>query len=289
MKQVTLLFLRRKGEILLAMKKRDFGKGNWNGVGGKVDRGETVSEAAVRECQEEIGVTPREFQLAGHLKFYAADDPNFLHDTVIYVATEWEGELQTTDEMEPRWFAKNEIPYDQMWPDDEIWMPMLLKGQLFAGDVTVSTTAGGARVSDHTIKPVDTLDEPETWHESDSLHDLSKLVWKHLEARDWDHPAPRSLAISISLEANELLEHYQWQDEPVGNKTALAEELADVMIYCLEYAHVMGIDPGAAIRDKIAKAERKYPAENFKGKDPKEMRETYIKSRDEHRAKKKGL
>jgi 8-oxo-dGTP diphosphatase len=289
MKQVTLLFLRREGEILLAMKKRDFGKGKWNGVGGKVDRGETVAEAAVRECQEEIGVTPRGLQLAGHLKFYATDDPNFLHDAVIYVATEWDGDPQTTDEMEPRWFAENEIPYDQMWPDDEIWMPMFLKGQLFAGDVTVSTTAGGARVSSHTIKAVDNLEEPETWHESDSLHDLTKLVWNHLEERDWDHPAPRSLAVSISLEANELLEHYQWRDEPVGDKTALSEELADVLIYALQYAHATGIDPGSAIRDKIAKAERKYPAELFKGKSPKDIHETYIATRNNFRKKKKGL
>lgn len=289
MKQVTLLFLRREGEILLAMKKRDFGKGNWNGVGGKVDRGETVAEAAVRECQEEIGVTPRNLQLAGHLKFYAADDPNFLHDTVIYVATEWDGDLQTTDEMEPRWFAENNIPYDHMWPDDLLWMPMLLKGRLFAGDVTVSTTAGGARVSSHTIKPVDTLKKPETWHESDSLHELTKLIWNHLEERDWDHPKPRALAISISLEANELLEHYQWQDESVGDKTALSEELADVMIYCLEYAHTMGIDPAAAVRDKIAKSARKYPAEQFKGKNPADMHETYINTRDDFRSKKKGL
>ncbi|MEJ0073651.1 MAG: NUDIX domain-containing protein [Candidatus Saccharibacteria bacterium] len=60
-KETTLLLLRRNDEVLLAMKKRGFGAGRWNGVGGKLDPGETVEQALVRECQEEIGVTPTEY------------------------------------------------------------------------------------------------------------------------------------------------------------------------------------------------------------------------------------
>ena len=50
----TVVFLIRENQVLLAMKKRGFGEGKWNGVGGKLDPGETVEQALVRECQEEI-------------------------------------------------------------------------------------------------------------------------------------------------------------------------------------------------------------------------------------------
>ncbi len=125
--------------------------------------------------------------------------------------------------------------------------------------------------------------------QDDSFAEISHIVWQHLVDRDWDNPQPRALAISLSLEANELLEHYQWQDEPVGNKEALGEELADVLIYALQYAHVLGIDPAAAIRDKLAKSARKYPAEKFKGKDDAEKSDLWLKAKLEHRENKKGL
>jgi 8-oxo-dGTP pyrophosphatase MutT (NUDIX family) len=60
MKHVTIMFLRREGELLLAMKKRGFGQGKWNGAGGKAEPGETPLQAAIRETEEEIGVTPIE-------------------------------------------------------------------------------------------------------------------------------------------------------------------------------------------------------------------------------------
>jgi dCTP diphosphatase len=123
----------------------------------------------------------------------------------------------------------------------------------------------------------------------DSIHELGRIVWKHLVDRDWDSPTPRSLAISLSLEANELLEHYQWQDEPIGDKEALGEELADVLIYALQYAHAMGINPAEAIRDKLAKSAEKYPAEKFKGKQSLEKRTEWLKAKAKHRSRKKGL
>lgn len=132
-------------------------------------------------------------------------------------------------------------------------------------------------------KPADRPDQ------ADTLKQLSAKIWQHLAERDWDHPTERALAISISLEANELLEHYQWNEEAVGDKEALAEELADVLIYALQYAHVLGIDPAAAVIDKLAKSARKYPAENFKGKSPVERREQWIQAKISHREHKKGL
>lgn len=135
MRHVTLLFLRRDGEIMLAMKKRGFGVGKWNGAGGKVEPGETHEQAAVRECQEEIGVTPQDLQKIGELHFY--DLPDVDHYCHIYTATEWDGDPHETEEMRPQWFKLADIPYDQMWPDDELWMPLLLAGKRFKGRVVM--------------------------------------------------------------------------------------------------------------------------------------------------------
>lgn len=133
--QVTLLFLRSEGRILLAMKKRRFGVGKWNGVGGKVEAGETYEQAAIRECQEEIGVTPKKIALRGELHFF--DLPDVEHYCHIYVAYEWEGEPVETEEMRPKWFNEQDIPYDQMWPDDILWMPKFLNNIPFKGTVVI--------------------------------------------------------------------------------------------------------------------------------------------------------
>lgn len=135
MKHVTLVFLRRKGQILLAMKKRGFGVGKWNGAGGKADPGETMEQAAIRECQEEINVTPLNLQKLGELHFF--DLPDVEHYCHVFVASEWEGELSETEEMRPQWFNTKAIPYTDMWPDDEFWLPLLIDGKSFKGRVTI--------------------------------------------------------------------------------------------------------------------------------------------------------
>lgn len=124
----TLLILRRNDEVLLAMKKRGFGAGLWNGVGGKIDPGETVEQAMVRECQEEIGVTPIQFEKVAIHDFRFEDGNN---DMLVhaYLGTVWEGEPVETEEMAPQWFSIDDIPYDKMWDDDQYWLPQVLAGK----------------------------------------------------------------------------------------------------------------------------------------------------------------
>lgn len=100
-----------------------------------------------------------------------------------------------------------------------------------------------------------------------SLEALNQKIYKHMKERDWDQNPSRSLAISISLEANELLEHYQWQDTSVGDTDAIGQELADIFIYSIQFAQRNNIDIAAMIDKKLEKSAKKYPAENFKGKD----------------------
>lgn len=82
---------------------------------------------------------------------------------------------------------------------------------------------------------------------------------------------PKNLAISISLEASELLEHFQWRTleeseaHAIAAKSDLADEIADVAVYLIELADNLGIDFQQAILDKLEKNAAKYPAEKAKG------------------------
>lgn len=134
----TLLLLKRDGQILLAMKKRGFGEGKWNGVGGKLEPGETIEQALVRECQEEIGVTPLEHRQVAELDFVQdADTREPWHMYVyVYVSESWEGEITESEEMMPKWFDTDRIPFNAMWDDDEFWLPQVLAGQKVTGEFT---------------------------------------------------------------------------------------------------------------------------------------------------------
>lgn len=127
----TLLLLRRGDELLLAMKKRGFGTGYWNGPGGKVEPGESLERAVVRECQEEIGVTPLSYHKVAEHDFIldSTTDPWHMYGHV-YMCDKWAGEPVETEEMAPRWFRLADIPYGQMWQDDPYWLPQVLAGKL---------------------------------------------------------------------------------------------------------------------------------------------------------------
>lgn len=133
-KVCTLLFLIKENHILLAMKKRGFGAGRYNGIGGKIEPHETIEEALVRECQEEIEVTPRRYWKVGEHDFIQDTNTNpwrvFVH---VYLCDKWEGKPIETEEMAPEWFLLNEIPYANMWQDDEHWLPQVLAGDKIWG------------------------------------------------------------------------------------------------------------------------------------------------------------
>ena len=131
MKLTTLCFLIKDDEILLAMKKRGFGVGRWNGVGGKVHEGESIEAAAVREAKEEIGVTIREENLTkvAVQRFEFKDRPDLEQECHVFLAHRWRGEPVETEEMAPRWFSTGEIPWKEMWVDDPYWLPLALEGK----------------------------------------------------------------------------------------------------------------------------------------------------------------
>lgn len=132
MQEVTLnlLYLINQDQVMLAMKKRGFGVGRYNGIGGKVEPGETIEQALVREAQEEIGITPIDFEKIADINFdeYFKGEPTIMH-VHVYKISKWEGNPIESEEVAPDWFAINDLPYANMWPNDLHWLPLVLDGQ----------------------------------------------------------------------------------------------------------------------------------------------------------------
>ena len=106
----------------------------------------------------------------------------------------------------------------------------------------------------------------------DQLAILTKKIIAFRSRRDWKQfHNPKDVAISLSLEAGEVLEHFQWKSKEeieeyiVGHKEEIGEELADVLYWVLLFSHDLQIDIAKALGKKIKKNEQKYPVEKTKG------------------------
>ncbi len=129
--RATLLFVLQDHRILLIHKKTGLGAGKVNGPGGRLEPGEAPLDGAVREVREELCVTPTGVAPAGELFFQFLDGYS-LHGSV-FTASGFEGELCETREAAPLWTPVDSIPYDRMWADDRLWLPLLLTGRGFRG------------------------------------------------------------------------------------------------------------------------------------------------------------
>jgi 8-oxo-dGTP pyrophosphatase MutT (NUDIX family) len=135
LRQSTLCFLVKENKILLAMKKRGFAAGLWNGAGGKSQDGDLNIEAtAKREMFEETTVTPKKLKKVAILNFYFEVKADWNQQVNVFITSEWNGKPKETEEMAPKWFDTNEIPYDQMWEDDILWLPKVLNGKIVEGN-----------------------------------------------------------------------------------------------------------------------------------------------------------
>lgn len=128
----TVTYLLDGDRVLLIYKKRGFGAGKYNGVGGKIERGEDIFTSARREVLEEVRVDVRELSLGGVLLFYSIHaNP----DIVVYAFTsrEFSGTPSETEEAKPRWFDRGELPWESMWEDDRLWLKHVLEGRRVYG------------------------------------------------------------------------------------------------------------------------------------------------------------
>jgi len=99
----------------------------------------------------------------------------------------------------------------------------------------------------------------------DRLEEVKQRIDKFNKDRDWNQfHTPANLAKSISIEANELLECFQWSDTNYDIE-AVKEELADVMNYCIQMSMVLGVDIIDIINNKMDKTEKKYPVDKSRG------------------------
>ena len=128
----TLVFVVQAGRILLIRKKRGLGKGKITGPGGRLEEGESPAQCAVREAREEVGITPVGLREAGELNFQFTDGYGLrVH---VFTAQGCRGQARESDEAVPLWCSLAEIPYEEMWADDYLWIPLLLAGRWFKGN-----------------------------------------------------------------------------------------------------------------------------------------------------------
>lgn len=131
-RQRTLCLLFRSGKVLLAEKKRGFGRGKLTGVGGKLETGETLERAAIRETQEEIGVRPVSLRQVAVLDHHFPHNPDWSQRITVFLVEEWEGEpreLGKQGEVRPQWFNIDDLPFASMWDDYRYWLPRVLRGE----------------------------------------------------------------------------------------------------------------------------------------------------------------
>ena len=156
MNERTLCFLVRgnpASEVLLGLKKIGFGVGKYAGFGGRVEIGETIEKAAVREVEEETGikVATNDLHPIGHLTFLFPAKPHWSQSVHVFLVEMWLGNPQESDEMKPIWSMINEIPFESMWDDASHWLPLVLKGERIRASFVYkddNETVGEAKIED---------------------------------------------------------------------------------------------------------------------------------------------
>lgn len=105
-------------------------------MGGKVENGESIQASAIREAEEEIGVSISQLSKVAELTFRFPHIPSFDRTVHVYISNHWQKEPRESEEMNPKWFRLTDIPYHTMWPDDVFWLPLVLQGKLIKANFT---------------------------------------------------------------------------------------------------------------------------------------------------------
>lgn len=125
-----------EGDCLLLLRTAagHIGEGKWKALGGKLLEGEGPYEGAVREAFEESGLKVSQLELHGVLRFHFEDRVDLEWVIHVFSTRTYEGELRPSAEGILRWFHLDGIPYEELWEDDEHWLPLLLEGGKFRGE-----------------------------------------------------------------------------------------------------------------------------------------------------------
>ncbi len=132
MQDASLCYIFSNGKVLLQKKSQGkFGEGKWSAPGGKIEKGEPPEKAAVREVGEETGLKVKGLQKIGILNFVEKGGGSFL--VHVFVTDKFSGTMKESKEGRLEWFDAGCVPYDEMWEDDILWFPHLLKKEKFTG------------------------------------------------------------------------------------------------------------------------------------------------------------
>lgn len=129
--RATLVFVISGDKLLLIRKKRGLGAGKISAPGGRLEPGESPAECALRELEEELGVRALGLEPCGANRVEFAD--GYRLEFYVFRASGCEGTPTETAEAIPLWTAVDQIPYDQMWVDDRLWLPLVLNATPFLG------------------------------------------------------------------------------------------------------------------------------------------------------------
>jgi 8-oxo-dGTP diphosphatase len=135
-------------EVLLGFKKTGFGAGRWVGLGGHIEDGEEPAEAAAREVAEESGLTVSGLVHMASLNFVFPARPAWNQTADVFVTSDFAGEAAESDEVIPRWFGIDALPFDGMWNDARYWMPLVLAGESVRADITFADDCATVAAAD---------------------------------------------------------------------------------------------------------------------------------------------
>ncbi|MDE1824896.1 MAG: 8-oxo-dGTP diphosphatase [Candidatus Micrarchaeota archaeon] len=145
----TVCHILRGDELLLIKASRGISMGKWNGVGGKLETGETPEKGAIREVYEESGLKIKNLFHHGTMNFYMNGSDELGIIVHVFSTRDFSGTPISTQEGELRWFKKSEIPYSGMWDDDNYWIEPMLEGKRFNAQFHFDST--NSKVLGHTI------------------------------------------------------------------------------------------------------------------------------------------
>ena len=174
--KTTLVQIVQGPKILLGLKKRGFGAGKWNGFGGKVQRNENLKQAAIRELYEECCVHVDENNLKQiAILLFKFEEGNQLMEVNVFKTSCYHGTPNETEEMMPKYFDIDQIPFDKMWKDDPYWYPLLFQGKFFFGFFKFKNQH---EMISKDIKEAESFEDVDKYFQNTiEQHDFKKLMW----------------------------------------------------------------------------------------------------------------
>ena len=208
----------------------------WEFPGGKIEENETPEEAIVREIYEELNT---EIIVDGFLTTVEYDYPQFHLLMDCFWCSIKEGHLQLVEHEAAKWLPLKNLRQVRWLPADILVVEEIEKSINLQGDI----------------------EKTEGFLKKETIERIRNFT----EERDWDqYHSPVNLAKSISIEAGELLECFQWNDL-VYDIEHVKEELADVLVYCLNLLDKLELNADEIVNMKMDKNEEKYPVEKARG------------------------